>query len=1352
MLVVLAALLFPSWMHASDFDLSDYTLVKSMDFSGFTAETQLTQGETATEKVWDNGNGQNQTMYQVTDEAYAGYMIFQSFTSKGFIISANGGLYSKGAQRCAAVTGLTKGQLVVFTTTQDADNVMSFYKTHAKGDNLPDGNYNLTKATDGNGYYVVMTDDGYLGFNGLNGKQAIAKIEIYQPKEGTNLASYTVKYVDENGTELQEAMTYTSAIGMQCNVYPADRPTQLPIGDATYVLNSSDAAEKTVAADGSTVVTLTYKAAAPVPYAVVEKAGDIVFRTTKGEAVTGTAIKVPYRFYNAANGQLYKKAQTNKEFNYSFTLTQENQVENLEYTAQGEPNTVVFIAEGEDIPGLTPCNSSNTAIRSSNSASAYPAEDTKIVTLGPGTYQLHALIYDASKNPDSHWTFRAGDTQIADLHCTVVNIQELQSQDFTLTEPTDIIMEAAGNSNMGLDAIWITGDGKAYEAPADVTSQYLKNADFAASTALDAEAIYGYGKDGSPYGLTDVEEWTKVVVREDPNESANYPASGMGAGVVAYGSATILKGNSKAAPEAGPNGEAGNALAFFGVWGCGGYYAQDVKLPAGEYTITVPIFSQSGTNGTTSYTGFFVNGSDKSYTVATNPEPGAWAIQTVKFVLTAETAGQIRLGYVSEGSGSGANPMIFIDGIRLQYSEVDAATIAKVDLESEIATAEALISKFENGKAELESAITTAKTVLATATKADELSEAIDALKTAELTFKAANKPVPEGTYFVKSASKEGSYYMAAGHSWGTQAIVNNDGLDLTLLYDIPSGKYTIDTQVFNGTSKHFLGSNLYMDSDPYGWTIEATANNTFTIGDGEKYISIDAEDNLVLSETPAEWTLLTIDTFVKALEEASAENPVDATFLVKGANFNRNDGRNSTWETWSQNAEENTNFNISGGNNLNNNAESYHAKFYLTQTIEGVPNGVYEMTAQGYYRQDGDDTENLPYFFINDAKVTFPEKTGAENSMSDASVSFTDGLYTIEPVKVVVTDGKITLGAKNDENLNLWVIWDNFRLTYYGESTTDPNLLDLAINHERATGLGYTPTEAEVDFTEAKSWLGVDAITTDMLRIENPDGELISDYAPFDGWFNGDGIAEKWGSTTKVCVKFFEAIPDGKFTFYDMNGADVDGNTYSVRWRLVNGEKSVRYTINVTFKKPAADEQEIVDKGIMASVTYELADPDYVEQKVTLTDEQVAAICAELGIADLSEATAYGYNPTTKELVKNFAGYDGWRDANGDFHNWNSDGTQAPACVKYTDGKEYLCYNRTGMEAQTIKTYWAISNGTKAVLVEIDFIYNDESTGIAEMHRITPDNGTRYNLNGKRVDSSYKGIVIVNGKKTLQK
>ena len=195
-----------------------------------------------------------------------------------------------------------------------------------------------------------------------------------------------------------------------------------------------------------------------ITYTVNEVAADIVFRTTEDEAPEGTSVTVPYRLYNVdENGNLYKKGATNKEYNYSFTLTTDGQEENIEYSATNVKN-VVFLSEGEDIETLTLCTGSdaaNSLIRSSNSAAAYAAEDADIVTLPAGTYKLHAVIFDASKYPDSYWVFKAGETEIANLHCTTVNIQEFDSEEFTLTEETTIVMAQAGSNKMGLDAIYI---------------------------------------------------------------------------------------------------------------------------------------------------------------------------------------------------------------------------------------------------------------------------------------------------------------------------------------------------------------------------------------------------------------------------------------------------------------------------------------------------------------------------------------------------------------------------------------------------------------------------------------------------------------------------------------------------------------------------------------------------------------------------------------------------------------------------------------------------------------------------------------------------------------------------------
>ena len=283
-------------------------------------------------------------------------------------------------------------------------------------------------------------------------------------------------------------------------------------------------------------------------------------------------------------------------------------------------------------------------------------------------------------------------------------------------------------------------------------------------------------------------------------------------------------------------------------------------------------------------------------------------------------------------------------------------------------------------------------------------------------------------------------------------------------------------------------------------------------------------------------------------------------------------------------------------------------------------------------------------------------------------------------------------------------------------------------LNVERYPGMGYGTTTATVDFTAAKEFLGVDEVTTDMLVIVNPDGTEIKNYASYDGWFNGEGTAEYWGDNTKICVKFFQAIESGKFEVCDMNGADELDATYTVKWALKANGKTYTYTINVTFVEAPVVELQKSDLTVVASVEYPSNCGSYQEKVVTLTDEQVQSILTELGLESLDDADVYGYNPTTGELLSNYVGYDGWRDANGDFafHSGNS---TVPACVKYDDGQNYYCYSIAGCEEQTIKTYWAIANAEKYVLVEIDFIYGEPEAIELELTDVQVEANVTYNI-----------------------
>jgi hypothetical protein len=352
------------------------------------------------------------------------------------------------------------------------------------------------------------------------------------------------------------------------------------------------------------------------------------------------------------------------------------------------------------------------------------------------------------------------------------------------------------------------------------------------------------------------------------------------------------------------------------------------------------------------------------------------------------------------------------------------------------------------GRNDLNTAIANAEE--ATTTKADwynntEIEAIIADLKTAIANFKKAN-------WFIDFAA--GQYYlidlttnkmMAAGHDWGTRAIVNEMGLDLTLTPNSETRTVTIDSRVKNNDTKHFLGSNLYMDSPSYGWALEYQGFGFYILDPAsEKYISVDANDNLELSSTPREWIIVTADGVMEQLindmANATEENPVDATRLIKANNFNRNDARNAeAWTVEQTLTGDGHSTNLSGGEDNNdgsvgnNCAEAYCTPFSFTQTITGAPAGVYQLTAQGFYVEEvGED--DAPTFFANDAKGAIPARTGSEGDMKSAAISFKAGNYTNAPIEFQVKDdGQIVLGVSGTSERQ-WVIFDNFRLTYLGK------------------------------------------------------------------------------------------------------------------------------------------------------------------------------------------------------------------------------------------------------------------------------------------------------------------------------
>ena len=174
------------------------------------------------------------------------------------------------------------------------------------------------------------------------------------------------------------------------------------------------------------------------------------------------------------------------------------------------------------------------------------------------------------------------------------------------------------------------------------------------------------------------------------------------------------------------------------------------------------------------------------------------------------------------------------------------------------------------------------------------------------------------------------------------------------------------------------------------------------------KSIDIDAND------INAAWVIASEEDTQLGLSFASAEDPVDATYMILDPNFGRNNRNQSAWQGTGLKK---------GGDNTNMNTESYMAVFDLSQTLTGVPNGIYKVEAQAAVTFHDNrtikeyDGNGSPVVYANSVTSDFVEMTTADklSSQTQLSTSFNAGSYQVEPIYVEVTDG--TLG---EERLHL--------------------------------------------------------------------------------------------------------------------------------------------------------------------------------------------------------------------------------------------------------------------------------------------------------------------------------------------
>lgn len=293
-------------------------------------------------------------------------------------------------------------------------------------------------------------------------EQLLSKVSLeLEYVEADASANFTIKYMC-GGAEVKESRVETGTKGAASVISDADKADFIA-GSKKYIYVNDNADKVTVAADGSSVVTVNFREASAFNYSIVTDKGLTV---ASGSSFEGEKPTVGYPRYalSKADSVLYQAGPTNKEYRKAFTLDEDNKSLVIAYNKESV-NKVVFYTEGEDISGTTPVTYGNVAVRASKAGVAKTSEDVAITMLPAGKYKIHVGCFtSASAFADKVINLGIGDKVIG-FTCTAVNLSEVCSDEIVLSKTKTLKYLAEGSGdNAALDYLYIEKTGNVVES------------------------------------------------------------------------------------------------------------------------------------------------------------------------------------------------------------------------------------------------------------------------------------------------------------------------------------------------------------------------------------------------------------------------------------------------------------------------------------------------------------------------------------------------------------------------------------------------------------------------------------------------------------------------------------------------------------------------------------------------------------------------------------------------------------------------------------------------------------------------------------------------------------------------
>lgn len=388
----------------------------------------------------------------------------------------------------------------------------------------------------------------------------------------------------------------------------------------------------------------------------------------------------------------------------------------------------------------------------------------------------------------------------------------------------------------------------------------------------------------------------------------------------------------------------------------------------------------------------------------------------------------------------------------------------------------------------------------------------------------------------------------------------------------------------------------------------------------------------------------------------------------------------------------------------------------------------------------------------VNPATLS-PNVEGATISYTISESTFADGEISVE-------DGTVTFYTDKEASATITASYagnDTYvaSTASYTIKIVDPNAVLFSgenksfANISTISGTGYK--DGTINFVDGKDIEYSFTITDCMLNNDNLQMKATKGLvtSPKFGFTNGYTVTIEYTSRAGMTLSAGDKTVTGT-----KNSSISLTTTSDIPFTIKTGSQyAVVTTIRVVANSAPKTETLTTSAGGYAtySADYAVNYSDLGLTAYTLTvDESKNTVTAKeftgvvpAGGAVLVKGTAskaYTLTPATTEGDASFA-------TNLQTGATTADGTQYGFTTKF--GTPAFAQVASGQDIPAKKGYIVLSGASAA---KYSICFGDEATGIQTIEAASAANAAMYNLAGQRVDKSYKGIVIVNGKKYLNK